>query len=290
MQVVVDPHSGFCGGVVKAIRLAERESASDDQLYCLGEIVHNQAEVDRLATKGLKFINQDDLQNFKNVRVLIRAHGEPPETYRLAEQNNIELIDATCSVVKKLQDKVKKASKEIQSKNGQIVIFGKENHPEVISLKGQAGVEVIVIENKEELNKVDFLRPIRFFSQTTKSLKEFEEINGLIQEKMNQINSVEVPNYKAVNSVCRQVSNREEKLILFAKENDVIVFVGGENSSNAKFLYGICKTNNPQSYFVRDENDIDKKWFDIAKSVGVSGATSTPQWLMNKVAAKIKAL
>lgn len=286
MKVVVDPYSGFCGGVVKAIRLAEENSATEDQLYCLGEIVHNQAEVARLTTKGLKFINHDEFRKLKNVRVLIRAHGEPPETYKIAGQNGIELIDATCKVVKRLQQKVKKACEKNKDKNGQVVIFGKEDHPEVISLKGQVESDFIVIKSKNELGKIDFARPIHLFAQTTKSITEFEEIKRLIQNNLIGGNA----DFEATNSVCNQVSSREEKLLLFARENEVIVFVGGENSSNAKFLFGICKKNNPDSYFVSDETQVNSDWFKGIKSVGISGATSTPQWLMARVAEKIKAL
>ncbi len=286
MQVVVDPNSGFCGGVVKAIRLAETELDLNAQLYCLGEIVHNQAEVARLKAKGIKFINYEEFKALKNVRVMLRAHGEPLSTYQIAKENNIELIDGTCQVVRRLQKKIQTASNEIQNKNGQIVIFGKEDHPEVVSLKTQANTEVIIVENKNELHKIDFSRPISFFSQTTKSGKEFEEIKNLIQEKLSETDF----DFKAENTICKQVSNREEELVLFSKRHDVIIFVGGKNSSNAKFLFGICKNNNSQSYFVADETALNTDWFNKAKSVGVSGATSTPQWLMSKVADKIKAL
>jgi len=290
MQVFVDPNSGFCGGVVKAVKMAEKEIAGQDQLYCLGEIVHNQAEVVRLTERGITFISHDDLKSIRNAKVLVRAHGEPPETYQLAKQNNIELIDATCKVVQRLQRKVGKAAEEIKKENGQIVIFGKAKHPEVLGLMGQSSVEVIILENEGDIRKIDFTRPIRLFSQTTMSMSKFEKIKHLIQSKLNQSQRNDKYFFEATNSVCKQVSKREEELVFFAKNYDVIVFVGGQNSSNAKFLFGICKEHNARSYFVANETEIQKAWFEGADLVGVSGATSTPQWLMNEVAEKIKTL
>lgn len=290
MQVFVDPNSGFCGGVVKAVKTAEKEITGQEKFYCLGEIVHNQAEVARLTESGIIFISHDDLKSIQNAKVLIRAHGEPPETYQLAKQNNIELIDATCKVVQRLQRKVGKAAEEIKKENGQIVIFGKAKHPEVLGLKGQSSAEVIIIEKEEDLRKIDFMRPIRLFSQTTMSMLKFEEIKLLIHSKLNESQRNDKYFFEATNSVCKQVSKREEKLVLFAKNHDVIVFVGGQNSSNAKFLFGICKQHNAKSYFVANETEIQKSWFEGVDLVGVSGATSTPLWLMNEVAEKIKTL
>ncbi|PKP34374.1 MAG: 4-hydroxy-3-methylbut-2-enyl diphosphate reductase [Bacteroidetes bacterium HGW-Bacteroidetes-17] len=290
MQVFVDPNSGFCGGVVKAVKTAEKEIAGQDQLYCLGEIVHNQAEVARLTERGIIFISHDDLKSIRNAKVLVRAHGEPPETYQLAKQNNIELIDATCKVVQRLQRKVGKAAEEIKKVNGQIVIFGKTKHPEVLGLMGQSCVEVVILEKEGDIRKIDFTRPIRLFSQTTMSMLKFEEIKLLIQSKLNESQRNDKYFFEATNSVCKQVSKREEKLVFFARSHDVIVFVGGQNSSNAKFLFGICKEHNAKSYFVANETEIQKSWFEGADLVGVSGATSTPQWLMNEVAEKIKTL
>jgi len=290
MQVFVDPNSGFCGGVVKAVKMAEKEIAGQDQLYCLGEIVHNQAEVTRLSEKGIIFISHDELKSLRNAKVLVRAHGEPPETYQLAKNNNIELIDATCKVVQRLQNKVGKAAEEIKKKNGQIVIFGKAKHPEVVGLMGQSSVNVIIVEGENDIQKIDFTRPIRLFSQTTMSMSKFEEIKLLIQARLNESQKDDKSFFEVTNSVCKQVSKREEKLVLFVGSHDVIVFVGGQNSSNAKFLFGICKEHNARSYFVSNENEIQKAWFKGVVSVGVSGATSTPQWLMNKVAEKIKTM
>ncbi|MBU1012895.1 MAG: 4-hydroxy-3-methylbut-2-enyl diphosphate reductase [Bacteroidetes bacterium] len=288
MQVFVDPNSGFCGGVLKAVKMAEKEIKGQDQLYCLGEIVHNQEEVARLTEKGIIFISHDELKSLRNVKVLIRAHGEPPETYQLGINKNIELIDATCKVVQRLQNKVGKTAKEIKKENGQIVIFGKAKHPEVLGLMGQSSAEVIILENEGDIRKIDFTRPIRLFSQTTMSMSKFEEIKLLIYSKLNESQRNDKYFFEATNSVCKQVSKREEKLVFFAKNHDVIVFVGGQNSSNAKFLFGICKEHNTRSYFVANETEIQKAWFEGVDLVGVSGATSTPQWLMNEVAEKIK--
>ena len=290
MEVFIDPNSGFCGGVVRAIRLAEEGTQVGEELYCLGEIVHNEAEVNRLLNKGLKFISLEELKSLRNARVLIRAHGEPPETYELAKQNNIELIDATCKVVQNLQEKVRLASGEMQKVDGQVVIFGKENHPEVIGLVGQSNAEVIVLSKIDEIDKIDFTKPIRLFSQTTRNVHEFEKLKNLIQKSIKKQGEKIADSYVATNSVCSQVSKREEKLIALAREYDVVVFVGGKNSSNAKFLYGICKKHNPNSYFVSDETELSQDWFKDEKSVGIAGATSTPQWLMEKVALKIKSL
>lgn len=286
MKVFVDHDSGFCGGVVKAIQLAEKEN--DGHLYCLGEIVHNQAEIDRLAKNGVKFISLDEFKNLKNARVLIRAHGEPPETYNIAEKNNIEIVDASCKIVLKLQEKVKKAAEDMEAKSGQIVIFGKASHPEVIGLVGQSKAKIIVIDSLDEIDQIDFRKPIRLFSQTTRSLHEYGQIKQMIKSRAVQNNTSENIDFKAVDSICRQVSNREGKLAIFAQKHDVIVFVGGKKSSNAKFLFGICKKYNPKAYFVSDSPEIKKDWFEGAETVGICGATSTPQWLMNKVAKEIE--
>ncbi len=288
MEVFIDPNSGFCGGVVRAIRMAEKGTQNKNVLYCLGEIVHNEAEVKRLEQKGLKFINTEDFKNLRNERVLIRAHGEPPETYELAKQNNIELIDATCKVVQSLQQQVQKASAEMQKLDGQIIIFGKKDHPEVIGLVGQSEAEVVVLSKIEEVEKIDFTKPIRLFSQTTRNVHEFEQIKDLIEKRIQEIAEMDTGFFVATNSVCNQVSKREEKLINLSNNYDVIVFVGGKNSSNAKFLYGICKKHNPNSYFVSDVTELNEDWFKSKKSVGIAGATSTPQWLMEEVASEIK--
>ncbi len=284
MQVFIDQDSGFCSGVVRAIRMAEENSP----LYCLGEIVHNQAEIERLTKKGLKTITYDEFRKLENASVLLRAHGEPPETYQIAKKNNIRIIDASCKIVVRLQEQVKKASEEILAENGQVVIYGNEFHPEVIGLKGQSKAEVLVIENEQQIEKIDFSRPVRLFSQTTKSRLEYQKIKQQVEHKAKDLFPSEKLKVKTYDSICKQVSNREDHLKEFAQKHDVIIFVGGKNSSNAKLLYGICKAINSRTYFVSQANELETEWLKGAKTIGVSGATSTPQWLIDGIAAEIK--
>jgi len=284
MQVFIDQDSGFCSGVVRAIRMAEENSP----LYCLGEIVHNQAEIERLTKKGLKTITYDEFRKLENASVLLRAHGEPPETYQIAKKNNIRIIDASCKIVVRLQEQVKKASEEILAENGQVVIYGNEFHPEVIGLKGQSKAKVLVIENEQQIEKIDFSRPVRLFSQTTKSRLEYQKIKQQVEQKAKDVFPSEKLKVKTYDSICKQVSNREDHLKEFAQKHDVIIFVGGKNSSNAKLLYGICKAINSRTYFVSQANELKTEWLKGAKTIGVSGATSTPQWLIDGIAAEIK--
>jgi 4-hydroxy-3-methylbut-2-enyl diphosphate reductase len=290
MNIAIDKNSGYCFGVEFAIQMAEDEMLSGEQLYCLGDIVHNRMEVERLTKKGLKIIDKADLENLKNCKVLIRAHGEPPETYELALKNNIELIDASCPVVLKLQNRVKHAFDSMQVKDGQIVIYGQVGHAEVIGLTGQTGDKAIIITSESDLDKIDFNRPVTLFSQTTKSTQGFYHIKTLIQEKIQAAGKDHLTEFDANDSICRQVSNREPQLQKFAKEHDVIIFVSGKKSSNGKALYGVCKTQNDRSYFVEDETEVSPSWFDENDSVGICGATSTPMWLMENVAQKIGTL
>lgn len=291
MNVHVDQNSGYCFGVEFAIQMAEDEMDDGNVLYCLGDIVHNDMEVARLNQKGLRIINREELKQLKDCKVLIRAHGEPPETYQLALDNNIELVDASCPVVLKLQNRVKHAYDQVKNKNGQIVLYGKKGHAEVIGLTGQTNKEAIVVMEEKDLDKIDFTRPITLFSQTTKSTKGFYQLKQMIEERIEAVNgSVELFDFKANDSICRQVSNREPQLTLFSKEHDVIVFVSGRKSSNGKALYGVCKENNPRSYFVENELTIDPQWFKQGDSVGICGATSTPMWLMERVAQHIENL
>jgi len=286
MKVTIDPTSGFCFGVVYAIQMAEDELLESGELYCLGDIVHNDKEVERLTKMGLKIIDHDDLQKLHDCKVLIRAHGEPPETYELALNNNIELIDASCPVVLKLQNRVKTAfDKTKKGLNGQIVIYGKPGHAEVNGLIGQTNKEAIIITTVDDLDKIDFTRPITMFSQTTKSTASFYNLKEIIETRAQEVGNDEV----TVNdTICRQVSNRDIELRKFALEHDVIVFVSGKKSSNGKVLYNVCKTMNERSYFVTDEQDISKDWFADTTSVGICGATSPPMWLMETVASQIK--
>ncbi len=269
--------------------MAEDELVDQQGLYCLGDIVHNDMEVKRLTDKGLIIISREQLPDLKNARVLIRAHGEPPETYRLAMENNLELIDASCPVVLKLQNRVKHAFDKIQPQKGQIVIYGKEGHAEVVGLTGQTKQEAIVIMNDDDLDKIDFNRPVTLFSQTTKSTKGFYRMKQLIEERVEKARgSAGIEEFKANDSICRQVSNREPQLKQFSEQHDVIVFVSGKKSSNGKALYNVCKEQNPRSYFIENEHGLNMSWFKPQDSVGICGATSTPMWLMKQVAEYIE--
>lgn len=284
MQVNIDKNSGYCFGVEFAIKMAEDEMENKEPLYCLGDIVHNDMEVKRLSAKGLVVIDRDQLQELSNCKVLIRAHGEPPETYKLAIENNIELIDASCPVVLKLQHRVKNAFDKMERENGQIVIYGKKGHAEVIGLTGQTLEKAIVVMDDSDLDTLDYNRPITLFSQTTKSTKGFyalsEKIEGRIKEAKGELTEID---FNSNDSICRQVSNREPQLQRFAQENDVILFVSGKKSSNGKALYQVCLSENPRSYFIENEEEIDTDWFQNVERVGICGATSTPMWLMEQV-------
>ena len=280
MEITIDKNSGYCFGVEFAIQMAEDEMQEVEELYCLGDIVHNSMEVKRLYEKGLRIIDHEQLKNLHDCKVLIRAHGEPPETYQIALQNNIELIDASCPVVLKLQNRVKHAYDSIANQKGQIVIYGQQGHAEVIGIAGQTQDEAIIVTTEEDLDKIDFSRPVTFFSQTTKSTDSFYRIKNELEQRGYQVN--------ANDTICRQVSNREPHLLKFAKEHDVIVFVSGKKSSNGKALYAVCQRENPQSYFIENEEELEANWFKNATSVGICGATSTPMWLMQQVADSIK--
>ncbi len=288
MEVTIDKNSGYCFGVEFAIQMAEDEMKEGD-LYCLGDIVHNSMEVQRLNKKGLKVIDREDLAEIKDSKVLIRAHGEPPETYELALKNNIELVDASCPVVLKLQNRVKLAYDKMEDSEGQIVIYGKTGHAEVIGLTGQTNNNAIIVMEEADLDQIDFSRPVTLFSQTTKSTKGFYHIKEKIEERIRaQKGSFEELDFSANDSICRQVSNREPQLKKFAEEMDVIIFVSGKKSSNGKALYGVCKLQNERSYFVENESEVDLSWFKETDKVGICGATSTPMWLMENVASFIR--
>ncbi len=289
MEVTIDKNSGYCFGVEFAIQMAEDEMEDGDNLYCLGDIVHNDMEVQRLHKKGLRIIDRDDLAQLHDCKVLIRAHGEPPETYQLALTNNIELIDASCPVVLKLQNRVKNAFDHAEEIEGQIVIYGKPGHAEVIGLTGQTRGKAIIVMHDEDLDKIDFTRPVTLFSQTTKSTKGFYRMKAMIEERLTKAKcSLGEVEFKANDSICRQVSNREPQLQRFAQEQDVIIFVSSKKSSNGKALYNVCLGENEHSYFIANEEDLEASWFDGAERVGVCGATSTPMWLMEQVADAIR--
>ena len=271
LSVTIDNHSGFCFGVVYAIEMAEDILNEEGSLYCLGDIVHNDEEVNRLLKKGLKIINHQDLRTIRNAKVLIRAHGEPPSTYQLALANNLELIDASCPVVLKLQNRIKNSF----DKEENIYIYGKHGHAEVIGLLGQTHNEAVVFQDLEELKTKDLPNEITLYSQTTKSTNQFYEINKVLKE-----NGITV---KTHDTICRQVANRDHELRDFAQKFDTIIFVSGTKSSNGKVLYNVCKEQNPQSHFVSATKEVDPGWFKKGETVGVCGATSTPMWLMEEV-------
>lgn len=282
MIIEIDQKSGFCFGVINAVGIAEETLNRVDMLYSLGHIVHNDLEVKRLQEIGLKTINHDEYFKLKDCKVLIRAHGEPPATYEYALKNNITLIDATCPVVLKLQQRVKKAAETMQNENGQVVIFGHQGHAEVTGLAGQTNHEAIIIDHPEDFKKVDPSRPVVVFSQTTKSVDDFRKLVQNIQEQAKQ------GRVETHDTVCRQVSNRVPHLEKFAVRFDAVIFVGGLRSSNARVLFDVCKKHNSNSYFVSTPEDLQADWFSGVEKVGICGATSTPQWLMEKVADRIK--
>lgn len=285
MKITIDKNSGYCFGVEFAIQMAEDEMETSPILYCLGDIVHNDMEVKRLQKKGLRIIDKEKLKELRDCKVLIRAHGEPPETYQIALENNIELIDASCPVVLKLQNRVKNAYDKMCRQNGQIVIYGKPGHAEVVGLSGQTDGDAIIVTDEADLKKIDFSRPVTLFSQTTKSTSGFYKIKEEIEKRIQEAsNGSLAESFDANDSICRQVSNREPQLRKFSKEHDLILFVSGKKSSNGKALHSVCKSENPKSYFVEDIDEIDPGWFEEIESVGICGATSTPMWLMQKVA------
>ncbi len=283
MNVIIDKNSGYCFGVEFAIQMAEDEMATGEPLFCLGDIVHNAMEVERLAAKGLKIIDREQLKDLSDCKVLIRAHGEPPETYQLALKNNIELVDASCPVVLKLQNRVKASFDAIDSKDGQIVIYGQQGHAEVIGIAGQTGNKAIVVTTEEDLDKVDFTKPVTLYSQTTKSTQGFYKMKELIEARVKEAQQSVEDNFDYNDSICRQVSNREPQLRKFSKEFDVVLFVSGKKSSNGKALYGVCKQENERSYFIENESEIESSWIKATDKIGICGATSTPMWLMEQV-------
>jgi len=288
MNVTIDKYSGFCFGVIHAIEVAERKLSEHSQLYCLGDIVHNGMEVKRLVEKGLQIITHEEFSQLKNCNVLIRAHGEPPETYDIAVKNNISLIDASCPIVLRLQSKIRRGYEEMQEKNGQIVIYGKLGHAEVNGLVGQTENTAIVVDNDEDINKIDFTRPIRLYSQTTKSIDGLAGIIKKINARISEVNKNNGIDFISNDTVCRQVSNRSAQLKEFSHNFEVIIFVSGKKSSNGMFLYDLCKSVNPHTYMVAEPSEIKKEWFINIEKVGVCGATSTPMWLMEEIAGIIK--
>ncbi len=280
MKVEIDEHSGFCFGVVNAIRKAEQE-LEKGALYCIGDIVHNSLEVERLQAMGLQTIEHDEFSKLKDCRVLFRAHGEPPVSYQTARENGIEIIDASCPVVLNLQERIRKSYEQTKEEGGQIVIYGKRGHAEVVGLVGQTNGEALVVEKEDDVKQIDFRRKVILFSQTTKSLEGFQKIADLLKEK----GGCQVVVH---DTICRKVANRIPQLRDFAGRHDVVIFVSGQKSSNGKQLFAVCREINPRSYFVQSAEDLRLEMIAGAETVGISGATSTPRWIMEDIQHKIE--
>ena len=276
LKTEIDERSGFCFGVITAVEKAENLLKKGETVYCIGEIVHNDKEVERLKQKGLITIDYDKLKHIENFTILFRAHGEPISTYELARKNNNTIMDATCPIVLKLQRDIKKAF--LNQEN--IFIFGKPTHPEVLGLNAQTNNKAVIFEDPVELDKKELPDKLTLFSQTTKSLEKFHQA-------VNYLKSREV-DVTVRDTICRQVSNREHELRTFSKNHDKVVFVAGKNSSNGRVLFNICKKYNPESYFVSSDEEIEKQWFSKEDFVGICGATSTPQWLLERVKEKLE--
>lgn len=283
MTIEIDNGSGFCFGVTTAIEKAEEKLAEGEKLYCLGDIVHNGTECDRLHEQGLITIGHDELKELHNSKVLLRAHGEPPKTYQIAKENNVEIIDATCPVVLALQRRIRK--QYLENPDAQIVIFGKNGHAEVLGLVGQTDGTAIVIEHFEELEKIDFSRDIYLYSQTTKSLDEYNKVIDYCNSHI-QANHI----FKSYDTICRQVANRMGNIRAFAAKHDLVLFVAGKKSSNGKVLYNECLDVNPKSFQLEGPDEIHEEWLENVNSIGICGATSTPKWLMEQCRERLKAI
>lgn len=280
MRIEIDENSGFCIGVVNAIKKAEKE-LEKGELYCIGDIVHNNLEVERLKIMGLRTIEHEQFARLNNCRVLFRAHGEPPASYETALANGVEVIDASCPVVLNLQQKIRQAYESVKENAGQIVIYGQRGHAEVIGLVGQTNGEALVVENEEDVRQIDFSRPVILFSQTTKSLEGFQTVSDLMRREGGE-------NVVVYDTICRKVANRIPQLRDFARQHDVIIFVSGEKSSNGKQLFAVCREVNPQTYFVQSAKDVSPEMAEGAESIGISGATSTPLWIMEEIRQKLE--
>ncbi len=284
-NIEIDKNSGFCFGVLKAVTKAEEELVNSETLYCLGDIVHNGQEVERLTKMGLITIDHEQFAQLHDVKVLLRAHGEPPSTYEIAKKNNITLIDASCPVVLRLQKRIKDAYLEETDPEAQLVIYGEKGHAEVNGLVGQTNQSAIVIEGEKDFDKLDFTKKIRFFSQTTKPLDGFNKIVGVLSDKM-----ADKDKFVYTDTICRQVSNRIPNITTFAEQNDIVIFVSGKKSSNGKVLYNHSKKINPNTHIVSEPSELIGLEIDYSKKIGICGATSTPSWLMEDVAKKLEEL
>ncbi|MGB8359253.1 MAG: 4-hydroxy-3-methylbut-2-enyl diphosphate reductase [Bacteroidales bacterium] len=289
MKVDIEPGSGFCFGVENAVRIAEEALRAGEKIFCLGEIVHNDLEVDRLKGLGLITISHEDFARLRDCKVLIRAHGEPPSTYETARKNNITIIEATCPIVHSLQEKIRLVLESARKVDGQIVIFGKQGHAEVIGLLGAAEEKGLLVTGLDDLHKIDFTRRVWLFAQTTKNKSEYDLIIESIRRNQEKANPSHPDNFlKVYNSICGQVSGREPKLRIFARQHDVIIFVSGKNSSNGHMLYEVCLNENNRTHFISHPDEINPEWFINAGNAGICGATSTPRWLIHKVAEAIR--
>lgn len=281
MEVVIDREAGFCFGVVSAIEACERQLRQDGGLYCIGDIVHNSKEVERLKALGLRIIDKDELNLLGGCKVMIRAHGEPPSTYELAAKRWVEIIDATCPIVLKLQRDVRQGYERMKRVGGQVVIFGKQGHAEVVGLMGQTEDKAIVVSSEEDLEMIDFNRPVHLFSQTTKNKEDFARIVDLIRERMKAADNEE--GLLVTDSICRRVSSRSRTLLEFADKVCALLFVSGRQSSNGTYLYSLCRQHKKETYFISSKEDIDFSLLKDCDIVGISGATSTPMWLMEEI-------
>lgn len=282
MQVRIDDNSGFCFGVVRAIGEAEEALRSSGEVFCLGDIVHNRVEVQRLEQLGLKTVGHDDMADLAGRNLLIRAHGEPPRTYRRAEELGIRLIDATCPVVARLQRRLREAYQKMQSVGGTVVLLGKHGHAEVVGLTGQVDDDVVVVESVAELEQIDFSHPIYFLSQTTQSIELFNVLGAEIVRRAG------AENVTLDDTICRRVAGREQSLVEFSKSVDVVIFICGRKSSNGRVLYDVCRRANSSAYNIEESSELRAEWFEGKEVVGICGATSTPRWLMEDVAKAIK--
>jgi len=284
MLVEIDRQSGFCFGVRNAVEIAEKALLKGEKVFSLGPIVHNDKEVDRLSTLGLVSIDHEKFKELKDCKVLIRAHGEPPEIYSIAEKNNLTIIEATCPIVKRLQSKIRDTWIRTKEGAGQVVIFGKQGHAEVVGLQGQINNEGIIVSGPDEFTKIDISKPVYLFAQTTMSVKEYSILTEILRTKMMENGISDMTKNLIINkTICGQVSNREPHLKAFAKKHDTIIFVSGRESSNGKMLYSVCKNVNPDTHFVSSQEEIDKSWFIGKSSIGICGATSTPKWLIENI-------
>ena len=284
MVVEIDKQSGFCFGVQNAVEIAEKALLKGEKVFSLGPIVHNDKEVDRLSSLGLVSIDHDEFRKLRDCKVLIRAHGEPPETYIIADKNNLTIIEATCPIVKRLQSKIRETWIRTKEGVGQVVIFGKPGHAEVVGLLGQINNEGILVSGPDDFGKIDILKPVYLFAQTTMSVKEYKNLTDILRKKMKENGITDLSQNLIINkTICGQVSNREPHLKAFAKKHDIIIFVSGRESSNGKMLYSVCKNINTDTHFVSSHEELDKSWFKGKNSVGICGATSTPKWLIENI-------